>query len=178
MSAEFPLRTDTYQTGKSCAAVMYIRGHTVENIETHAEVKSLTVEAVVDGEKQIKIWAWNGETKPETVKIDQGKVKIEFVLEKQSQAMWPKVLADEAIAAPLYEKWRRVNLPTEEEEKNEGIDNFLSKIYANADDDSKRAMLKSMYESHGTVLNCNWGEVGKKTVEPYKSDEDKKQEDK
>ncbi|CDW56680.1 SGS domain containing protein [Trichuris trichiura] len=32
-------------------------------------------------------------------------------------------------------------------------------------DDGKRAMVKSMVESKGTVLNTNWDQVGSNTVE-------------
>jgi len=42
---------------------------------------------------------------------------------------------------------------------------FFKKLYAGADDDTKRAMMKSYVESNGTVLSTNWSEVGKGKVE-------------
>jgi suppressor of G2 allele of SKP1 len=42
---------------------------------------------------------------------------------------------------------------------------FFKKLYASADDDTKRAMMKSYVESNGTVLSTNWAEVGKGKVE-------------
>lgn len=46
-----------------------------------------------------------------------------------------------------------------------GIDAFFQKLYADADDDTRRAMMKSYTESGGTSLSTNWAEVGKGEVE-------------
>jgi len=42
---------------------------------------------------------------------------------------------------------------------------FFKKLFRNADDDTKKAMMKSYQESGGTVLSTNWSEVSKKRVE-------------
>lgn len=44
------------------------------------------------------------------------------------------------------------------------VDSFFKKLYANSDPDTQRAMMKSFYESEGTALSTNWGEVGKGKV--------------
>lgn len=50
-------------------------------------------------------------------------------------------------------------------EDDAGIDDFFKKLYADADDDTRRAMMKSYQESGGTALSTNWSEVGKGKVE-------------
>ena len=162
----FPLNTDSYQTQKSVAVVIYTRGHTVDNLVTHPEEKSLTIELEVDGKKCMKAWAFFGEVKPDTLKVDQGSIKIEITLTKVSAQNWPRAEAKDADVKPLYQKGHQVALPEEEEEKNEGLDHFLQKIYKDANPDARRAMMKSFTESGGTVLSTNWEDVGNRKVEP------------
>lgn len=45
------------------------------------------------------------------------------------------------------------------------VNDLFRKIFADADEDSRRAMMKSYVESGGTSLSTNWDEVGKGRVE-------------
>ena len=130
------------------------------------EKQSLILECEVNNEVFVKAWAFMGEVIPDSVKVDDGSKKIEISLNKSSSGMWAKVEAAGDATKPLYEKWSRMKLPDEEEEKNEGLDNFLKKIYANASEEARRAMNKSFQESGGTVLSTNWEDVGQRKVEP------------
>ena len=42
---------------------------------------------------------------------------------------------------------------------------FFEKLFANADDDTKKAMMKSFQESGGTTLSTNWADVGRRKIE-------------
>ncbi|PYH79648.1 SGS-domain-containing protein [Aspergillus uvarum CBS 121591] len=46
----------------------------------------------------------------------------------------------------------------------DAVDSFFKKLYANADPDTRRAMMKSYIESQGTSLSTNWEEVSQGPV--------------
>jgi suppressor of G2 allele of SKP1 len=175
-SPPFPLRTDTYQTAKTCAAVLYTRGFVVSDLQVTPDERSINVEVEIDGESYEKRWVFFGEVDPKSLKIDQGKVKIEIQLQKVAQMVWPKVEAEPEPVVPLYERWSKVALPPEEEEKGQGVEFTLRKWYKDADEESRRAMMKSMVESGGTVFNPVWKEVESRRIDRYKSEEEKKKE--
>ena len=52
-----------------------------------------------------------------------------------------------------------------EEEGGDPVNAFFQKLYAGADPDTRRAMMKSYQESSGTALSTNWAEVSKGKVE-------------
>lgn len=60
---------------------------------------------------------------------------------------------------------RELDKDQEKLEGEAGLNALFQQIYSNADDDTKRAMMKSFIESNGTCLSTNWAEVGSKKVE-------------
>lgn len=57
------------------------------------------------------------------------------------------------------------NVYIDEYEDGDPANAFFKKLYAGADPDTRRAMVKSFQESGGTALSTDWGEVKKKKVE-------------
>ncbi|PSC71613.1 SGT1 A [Micractinium conductrix] len=64
--------------------------------------------------------------------------------------------------------WDKVAEEVEKEEKEEkpegdqALMKFFRELYEGGDEDTRRAMVKSMQESGGTALSMNWTDVGKK----------------
>ena len=64
-----------------------------------------------------------------------------------------------------HKDWDSIEKTIEEEEEKEtpqgdaAMNKLFQQIYANASDDTKRAMVKSFQTSGGTVLSTNWDEV-------------------
>jgi suppressor of G2 allele of SKP1 len=59
---------------------------------------------------------------------------------------------------------------SEDEFGGDAVDGFFKKLYAGADPETRRAMIKSYTESQGTSLSTNWSEVAKGKVEAVESD--------
>lgn len=91
----------------------------------------------------------------------------------------PPASASASAAAPSARsrsKWDQLKLDDDDDEaqaggekksgagEGAGVDAFFQKLYADADDDTRRAMMKSYTESGGTTLSTNWAEVGKGEV--------------
>ena len=63
--------------------------------------------------------------------------------------------------------WDKIVKDFEEEEEKNGekdVNDLFKKIYSDADDNTRKAMIKSFSESGGTVLSTNRKEVGKEKV--------------
>ncbi|KAI1772997.1 SGS-domain-containing protein [Hypoxylon cercidicola] len=61
-----------------------------------------------------------------------------------------------------WDKLGDVDADEDEDAKND-VNFFFQKLYKDADDDTKRAMMKSYVESNGTSLSTNWNEAREKT---------------
>lgn len=89
---------------------------------------------------------------------------------------WDKVAADLTKKPKKTETSNSSESPSSEKDSDDDgydsdfggdpVDSFFKKLYAGSDPDTRRAMMKSYYESNGTALSTNWSEVGKGKVEP------------
>ena len=72
-----------------------------------------------------------------------------------------------------HKDWDSIERELERQEEEEGnkpqgdeaMNKLFQQIYANADEDTRRAMIKSYQTSGGTVLSTNWKEVSEKDYE-------------
>ncbi|CAK82075.1 unnamed protein product (macronuclear) [Paramecium tetraurelia] len=124
---------------------------------------------------------------PETSKAKVGLNSIEIIMDKKDKtlnwgALQKKVEQQQQIhiveqaAYPSSSKkkkdWSKIDKEIEEdinkhkEEYGEDpLNSLFQQIYQNGDDNTKKAMIKSMQGSRGTVLSTNWDEVKTKDYE-------------
>ncbi|KAK3815783.1 MAG: SGS domain-containing protein [Linnemannia elongata] len=124
---------------------------------------------------------------PSESKFEVLSTKIEIQLKKERFAIkWGALEGDDvnagsmattnAAGVPAYpsssrktKNWDALEKEAaKDEEKADGdkaLNQLFAQIYKDADDNTKRAMMKSFTESNGTCLSTNWDEVGKGTVE-------------
>lgn len=119
------------------------------------------------------------------------KYKVEIKLKKTSSSQWKELSAASNTNAPTsgLESTAAVPKPTvapaagknwdaivEDELKDakddDGPMSLFKSIYAGADEDTQRAMMKSYQESGGKVLSTDWKDVGSRKVE-WNEDKDK-----
>ncbi|KAG4220860.1 hypothetical protein PC116_g30661 [Phytophthora cactorum] len=68
--------------------------------------------------------------------------------------------------------WDRIGDDDGDDESKEDADvnSFFQKLYKDADDDTRRAMMKSYIESNGTSLSTSWAEAKSKTYKTQPPD--------
>jgi len=123
------------------------------------------IEVVLEKKNKGKVWATL--ENPETAK--------EIVLEtKGPQPITPIVVEQTPISYPSSSKtkkdWSKIDREIEEDMKTnkdeyqdeEPLNKLFKEIYKNADENTRRAMMKSFQTSGGTVLSTNWDEVKEK----------------
>ncbi|KAI0508929.1 SGS-domain-containing protein [Xylaria bambusicola] len=69
------------------------------------------------------------------------------------------------------QNWDKMDVDDDEDVSKDGdVNNFFQKIYKDADEDTKRAMMKSFIESNGTALSTSWDDAKSKTYKTQPPD--------
>lgn len=167
------VKYDWYQSDTTVTITVLLKNATEKNYSV--VLGQTTMEFKADGITTILLNLWDA------VNVEQSShkataSKVEIKLAKLIGRRWDSLEKKVEIPAKPEPKrnvhdWDKISKEIEkqeEEDKPEGdaaVQDLFRKIYADASDDSKKAMMKSMYESGGTVLSTNWNEVGAKTVD-------------
>ncbi|KAH9486954.1 Protein SGT1-like protein [Psilocybe cubensis] len=185
------LRHEFYETDEKLTLSIFDRGADPAQVSIQFEPRKFTY---TNGEKSLVLEPLKGQIDPDKSDFTVGKVKVEVRLVKRVQGRWATLVGDSPdplATAPVAsssstpavgvrkprKNWEGITTEilssekekTTDEDPNVGgdstLNSFFQKIYGDADEDTKRAMLKSYQESGGTTLSTNWDEVKKARVE-------------
>ncbi|CAL1695733.1 unnamed protein product [Somion occarium] len=186
------LRYEFYETDAKLTLSVFDKGADPEKVSIKFGPRSVVY---AHEDKVLTVEPLKGQIDPEKSDYSVGKVKVEIRLVKMAHGRWGSLVGESPdplstfakpaappAEAPAQPRKQRKNwdVLTDEilkaeksasmdEDPNVGGDNsvneFFQKIFADADEDTKRAMMKSYQESGGTTLSTNWDEVKKAKVE-------------
>ncbi|KAJ8536823.1 hypothetical protein K7X08_035224 [Anisodus acutangulus] len=184
-------RHEFYQKPEVVVVTIFAKGVPAKNVVVDFGEQILSVSIDVPGEET---YSWQprlfSKITPAKCRYEVMSTKIEIHLAKAEPLHWtslehtrePVVVqrpnVSSAAPRPSYPTsklrnvdWDKLEAQVKKEEKDEKLDGdaalnkFFRDIYQDADEDTRRAMMKSFVESNGTVLSTNWKEVGTKKIE-------------
>ncbi|KAM5536226.1 hypothetical protein V8D89_010125 [Ganoderma adspersum] len=182
-------RHEFYETDESLTLSIFDKGADPEQVKVSFEPRKFTYS---HGDKSLVLEPLKGQIDTEKSSFTVGKVKVEVRFTKMAQGRWGALTGDAPdLLATLptsstptsttvrkqQKNWDGITTEilgqdkplTGDQDPNAGgdaaVNEFFQKLYADADEDTRRAMMKSYSESGGTTLSTNWDEVGKGPVE-------------
>lgn len=163
---------DFYQTESHVILTILKRGLTLEQCQLKYNEGALTVlasgEPIFIGNLLHPVDSNNFDLKCTPSKVE---VKMAKLIGQHWESLEKNTVEKEE--KKLLVNWDKVAKEMDDEEKDEGdaaVNKLFQQIYADADDDVRKAMIKSYSESGGTVLSTNWNEI-KKQKTPVKPPE-------
>ncbi|KAF8350084.1 SGS domain-containing protein [Amanita rubescens] len=194
------LKYEFYESDEYLVVTVFDRGADPTCVSIKFEPRRLSY---MNGDnKTLVLEPLKGQINTEASNFTIGRVKVEIRLVKLATGRWNDLIGDEpdllakipqptpAVAEARKEKknWEGITTDmlkseketTIEEDPNVGgdstLNSFFQKIFADSDEDTKRAMMKSFQESGGTTLSTNWADVkkGRVPVKPPSGSEEKK----
>ncbi|KAL0951224.1 hypothetical protein HGRIS_007945 [Hohenbuehelia grisea] len=182
-------RHQFFESDNEVTISVFDRGAKAEDVSVQFEPRKLSY---THGDQSLILEPLRGQIDPAASSFRVLSVKVEIKLKKMSFGRWgeligdsPDLLASTSTAPPpnptarprTTKNWDGITEDilssqkdkTTDEDPNVGgeavLNGFFQKLFSDADEDTKRAMMKSYQESGGTTLSTNWDEVKKAPVE-------------
>jgi len=176
-------RHEYYQNQDYVCVTIFIKNVQRENCNIQINPRELDVTILLEpgNEYHLNLSLFD-EVDPQLSRYEILRTKVEINLKKKRSSHWlslerkedliqaktwnsnnPIVIDDNKPKA--RKNWDKVVKEIDVDKEEGGIQQTFQDIFKNADEDQRRAMEKSFYESGGTVLSTNWSEVGKGKVE-------------
>ncbi|KAG0210416.1 Protein SGT1 A [Mortierella sp. GBA30] len=187
------VRHEWYQNNAFVTISVFIKNAKRETVDVNVTENALSVSVKMPtgSDYSLELDPLSHKVVPAESKFEVLSTKIEIQLKKEAFAIKWGTLEGEDVhvgsmatlaggrtttATPSYpssskktKNWDALEKEaSKDEERADGdkaLNQLFAQIYKDADDDTKRAMMKSFTESNGTCLSTNWDEVGKGPVE-------------
>ncbi|KAK2461932.1 hypothetical protein APHAL10511_006395 [Amanita phalloides] len=192
-------RHEFYETDEFLILTVFDRGVDPTQVSVQFEPRKFSY---TNGDKLLVLEPLKGQIDCAGSSFTIGRVKVEVKFVKLAVGRWGGLVGDApdplsnipqttpavAEARKGQKNWEGITTNilssqkevTVDDDPNVGgdstLNSFFQKIFADSDDDTKRAMMKSFQESGGTTLSTNWDEVrkGKVPIKPPTGSESKK----
>lgn len=191
------MRFDWFDSGKSVEVSIYVKKINAESVD--ADIHSNSVSLTFEDSNNFK-YDFRIDELFDSINVDESTYKVygtklTILLTKENSTAWTDIKKTDQITNTTIPEINRsdkredtpVSYPTssikktdwakfkidddEEDEENEDPDRFFKKLYSGADDNARKAMMKSFIESNGTSLSTDWSDVGSRKVKPYGKDD-------
>ncbi|KAM3587121.1 Cochaperone protein [Umbelopsis sp. WA50703] len=174
-------RHDWFQNDQFVVVEVFIKGVKKDSVDIgfHERSLSVTIKMPSGSDYSLELEPLAHEIDPSQSKFTVLSTKIEIKIKKKFAGIkWGMLEGEDVIPQTISAPWTSTKrkdwgaldkeLSKEEPEKPEGeqaLNALFQQIYGDADEDSRRAMMKSFVESNGTCLSTNWDEVSKGKVD-------------
>ncbi|KAI9282088.1 SGS domain-containing protein [Umbelopsis sp. AD052] len=173
-------RHDWFQNDDFIILEIFIKGVKKDAIDVgfHERSLSVTIKMPNGSDYSLELDPLTHEIDPSQSKLVPLSTKVEIKLKKKVAGVkWGMLEGEEVVSQTIAAPWTSTKRRdwsslekefTDEPDKAEGdqaLNALFQSIYGNADEDAKRAMMKSFVESNGTCLSTNWNEVSQGQVE-------------
>ncbi|CAI2172169.1 11591_t:CDS:2 [Funneliformis geosporum] len=181
------VRHEWYQNENFIIISIFIKNVKKETVDVYMADRSVsvTVKLPTGSEYSLELDPLAHEINPKESKYEVFSTKIEVKLKKASVGVkWGVLEGEDTLVGSIGGGDGKLSYPSsakhaknwdalekeisKEQDKPEGeaaLNALFQQLYKDADDDTRKAMLKSYTESSGTCLSTNWGEVSKGKVE-------------
>ncbi|KAH3667251.1 hypothetical protein OGAPHI_002900 [Ogataea philodendri] len=181
------LKVDWYDSKELVSISIFVKNIPSESLKVEFSEHSVDVSFKTkdSSEFNYSLDPLYGPIDPEKSSFKLFGTKLELYLSKNSESTWKSLektgedssfsqipkddFSSSTLSYPSSSRkkinWDQLNIDDDNEYSDQNPDDFFKKLYQNADEDTKRAMMKSYLESNGTALSTDWSEVGQKKVD-------------